>query len=63
MYALQFKFDSYKYMVICDDIRYVGDKPTLFKTKKEALAAKSAWGLRGCWNLIKINKKEDRICD
>jgi hypothetical protein len=53
MYALQFKFDSRKYMAVCDGMQYVSDKPTLFRTKKEAIAAKSAWGFRGCWNLIK----------
>lgn len=54
MYMLQFKFDSRKYMTVNDDMQYVSDKPTLFKTKKEANAAKSRWGFRGCWKLIEM---------
>ena len=61
MYALQFKFNSCSYMAVCPDpldnaktVEYVSDKPTLFKTKKAANAAKSRWGLRGCWILVEM---------
>lgn len=54
MHALQFKFNSHSYMAVCDDLQYVSNKPALFRTKKEANAAESRWGFRGCWKLIEV---------
>lgn len=70
MYVLRFKFDDRKYLqeITLESGRkcgYASKIPTIFKTKKEAITAKSNWGIRGCWILEKYPalKQEDKICE
>ena len=60
MYALKWKFGQNKYLALRPEVNgwpagtYVSDKPTLFKTKAEAILWRRDW-CRGTWTLIKIS--------